>query len=94
MQELGKYEETVELAQTRRQTYLVDDDVADSVINDFYTKKIVSVLDSVNVELTSVLGQLWTSLCQQSDGKWAGHTLLVLWLMIQDEHFLALDKDQ
>lgn len=42
---------------------IVDDDVADSLINDFYTNTVTNILDSVNVELTSVLGQSWTILC-------------------------------
>lgn len=35
---------------------IVDDDVADTLINDFYTNTVTNILDSVNVELTSVLG--------------------------------------
>ena len=64
MQVLENYSETVELNKVKKQIMWADDDVADSLINDFYTKKTVSVLDSVNVELTAVLGQSWTTFCQ------------------------------
>ena len=63
MQVLENYSETVELNKVKKQIMWADDDVADSLINEFYTKKTVSVLDSVNVELTAVLGQSWTTFC-------------------------------
>ena len=63
MQVLENYSETVELNKVKKQIIWADDDVADSLINEFYTKKTVSVLDSVNVELTAVLGQSWTTFC-------------------------------
>ena len=94
MQVLENYSETVELNKVKKQIIWADDDVADSLINEFYTKKTVSVLDSVNVELTAVLGQSWTTFCQQSQGRWAGHTLLVLSLMLEDELYLALKPKQ
>ena len=63
VQVLENYSETVELNKVKQQIIWADDDVADSLINEFYTKKTVSVLDSVNVELTAVLGQSWTTFC-------------------------------
>ena len=63
MQVLENYSETIELNKVKKQIMWADDDVADSLINEFYTKKTVSVLDSVNVELTAVLGQSWTTFC-------------------------------
>ena len=87
IQELAKLEETTGLKQIKQQIQYLDDDKADTLIDEFYKVKMLAVLEAVNVEVTSVIGPAWSVFCQQSNGAWASHTLLVLWLAINEEFF-------
>ena len=64
LQELGKLAETTGLEQIKKQILYLDDDVADKLIDDFYKVKMLTVLEAVNVEVTSVIGPAWSIFCQ------------------------------
>ena len=85
MQEIEKLALTTGLWDIRKQIMYLEDDASDKLIDDFYKVRMLTVLEAVNVEVTSVIGQSWSILCQQSNGKWAAHSLLVLWLAIHSE---------
>ena len=64
LQELSKLEETTGLNEIKRQIQFLDDKEADKLFNDFYKVRMLSVLEAVNVEVTSVIGPSWSILCQ------------------------------
>ena len=57
-------EETTGLNEIKRQIQFLDDKEADKLFNDFYKVRMLSVLEAVNVEVTSVIGPSWSILCQ------------------------------
>ena len=66
IQELGKSKlaETTGLEQIKKQIIFLEDDAADKLIDEFYKVKMLTVLEAVNVEVTSVLGPAWSIFCQ------------------------------
>ena len=56
--------ETAGIDQIKKQILYLDDDEADKLIDDFYKVKMLTVLEAVNVEVTSVIGPAWSILCQ------------------------------
>ena len=64
MQELEKLGLTTGLWDIRKQIMFLEDDAADELIDQFYKVKMLNILEAINVEVTSVIGQAWSILCQ------------------------------
>ena len=94
LQELSTLEEKTGLNEIKMQIQFLDDKEGDKLVNEFYKVRMRMVLEAVNVEVTSVIGPSWSILCQQSDGMWASHTLLVLWLAINNEFYKDLAQSE
>ncbi len=61
--ELAKLEETTGLEEIRKQIKYKEDDVCNELISEFYRVRMLTVLEAVNVEVTSVIGPSWSVFC-------------------------------
>ena len=61
--ELAKLEETTGLEEIRKQIKYKEDDVCNELISEFYRVRMLTVLEAVNEEVTSVIGPSWSVFC-------------------------------
>ena len=72
---------------------ICDRNTLKEIVNDFYSTKMQVVVDSVDVEIGSVLGSLWTDFKAQNEKKLAVHMLLVIWNAVNDPCYLLITKE-
>ena len=76
---VGKLEEITDYENVKLNLKFASDEELSNGTRSFFTKQMGSVIETIDDELTAVLGDSWTNLKSQSKGMIAVHTILVLW---------------